>query len=124
MNNTGNNSPDLKTILNGPATDELAAYALQCLRSIYRKGFLYYKAGVILSDLVSTDQLQTDLFDSVDRNRSKRLMQALDEVNYRYGTGTLAFAAAGTERPWKTICNRRSPRYTTRWDELRELSAI
>ncbi|MHB9030693.1 MAG: DUF4113 domain-containing protein [Candidatus Latescibacterota bacterium] len=55
--------------------------------------------GIILSDLVPANQIQTDLFDIVDRDRAKRLMQALDGLNFRYGAGTLAFAAVGIKRP-------------------------
>jgi DNA polymerase V len=103
------------------STDEITAYALRCLQSIYRKGYRFYKTGIILSDLVPATHIQTDLFDTVDRARAKRLMTALDEVNYRYGAGALAFAASGLERPWKTKFNRKSPRYTTRWEELRKV---
>ncbi len=103
------------------STDELTAWALHALRSIYRRGYRFYKTGIILSGLVPADQIQTDLFDTRDRDKSKRLMRALDDLNYRMGAGALAFAASGIERPWKTKFNRRSPRYTTRWDELREV---
>jgi DNA polymerase V len=48
-------------------------------------------------------------------------MFALDEVNARHGAGTLVFAVTGIHRPWKTKFNRRSPRYTTRWEELAEV---
>jgi DNA polymerase V len=51
-------------------------------------------------------------------------MQALDEVNYRHGSGTLAFAAAGIKSVWKTKFNRKSPRYTTKWEELRVVKAV
>jgi len=104
------------------STDELIEYSLRCLRSLFQKGYRYYKTGIILSDLAPASQLQSDLFDTKDRSKSKRLMQALDEVNDRFGSGTLAFAAAGIKRPWKTKFNRKSPRYTTRWDELREVT--
>ncbi|OPZ72609.1 MAG: DNA polymerase V subunit UmuC [Verrucomicrobia bacterium ADurb.Bin474] len=104
------------------STDELIQYSIRCLHSLYRKGFRYYKTGIILSDLVSANQVQSDLFDTMDRVKSKRLMQALDEVNDRFGSGTIGFAAAGIKRPWRTKFNRKSPRYTTRWDELREVT--
>ncbi|MHB9029621.1 MAG: Y-family DNA polymerase [Candidatus Latescibacterota bacterium] len=116
------NSSTIELPVPTDSTDELTAYALRCLRSLYRKGYRFYKTGIILSDLVPANQVQTDLFDTVDRDKSKRLMQALDEVNFRYGAGMLAFAAAGIKRPWKTKFNRKSPRYTTRWDELREVT--
>ena len=112
------NSATIEFPVPSDATDELIAYALRCLRGIYRKGYRFYKAGVILAGLVPSNQIQLDLFDTRDRNRDRRLMRALDTVNARMGAGALTFAAAGIERPWKTKFNKRSPRYTTRWEEL------
>lgn len=112
------NSATIELPVPTDATDEFIAYALRCLRGIYRTGYRFYKAGVILADLVPGDQIQTDLFDTRDRGRSSTLMRVLDTVNSRMGSGTLTFAAAGIDRSWKTRFNRRSPRYTTRWEEL------
>jgi DNA polymerase V len=104
-------------------TPELIQYALLCLDRIYRKGYRFYKAGIILDSLVPWGRIQTDLFDLRNRDSDKRLMFALDEVNARHGAGTLTFAVTGIQRPWKTKFNRRSPRYTTRWGELLEVKA-
>jgi DNA polymerase V len=118
------NSATIELPVPTDSTDELIHYDVRCLRSIYRKGFRFYKTGIILTDLAPANLIQTDLFDTVDRNRAKKLMQALDEVNFKYGAGTVAFAAAGIKRPWKTKFNRKSPRYTTRWEELRVVSTV
>ena len=61
---------------------------------------------------------QADLFDYQDRGKSKRLMSALDAVNDRWGAGILHYASSGLTREWKTHFHRRSPAYTTQWDEL------
>jgi DNA polymerase V len=45
-------------------------------------------------------------------------MSALDKVNTKYGRGTLFPAAAGIQKPWSTKFGMRSPRFTTRVDEL------
>jgi DNA polymerase V len=45
-------------------------------------------------------------------------MRTLDSVNAHMGAGTLTFGTVGIQRPWKTKFNRKSPRYTTRWEEL------
>jgi len=45
-------------------------------------------------------------------------MRALDLINRRYGSETLRLAASGLERRWRVNRSRRSPRYTTRWEEL------
>ena len=63
------------------------------------------------------------LFDGMDRERSARLMAALDEVNARWGHGALVPAATGLRRPWAIRFGHRSPRYTTRVEELPTASA-
>jgi hypothetical protein len=91
---------------------------LQGIRTIHREGYQYKKAGVMLTGLVPRNRVQSDLFDSQNRERSKRLMGALDAVNERWGTGALAYASSGINKEWKTQFHRRSPAYTTDWKEL------
>ncbi len=100
------------------STSELIRCALQGIRTIYRDGYLYKKAGVMLTGLVPASQSQADLFDSQDRRKSKRLMSALDSINNRWGAGTLHYASSGITKAWKTQFHRRSPAYTTDWNEL------
>jgi DNA polymerase V len=104
------------------STDEIIQYALAGLSRLYRPGYRYNKAGVILTDLVPADQVQLDLFDTRDRDGSRRLMRALDTVNARMGARTLRFAISGVSRPWRAQFKRRTPRYTTRWEELPEVA--
>ncbi len=105
------------------STSELIRCALHGIRAIYRDGYLYKKAGVILTGLVPANQTQADLFDDRDRGRSKRLMSALDSINDRWGAGTLHYASSGITKAWKTQFHRRSPAYTTDWDELPVVTA-
>lgn len=100
------------------ATPELIHLALQGIRRIYRAGYRYKKAGVTLIGLVPLSQIQADLFDSQNRERSTRLMAALDSINSRWGSGTLQYASSGFTKEWKAQFNRCSPAYTTAWDEL------
>lgn len=100
------------------ATPELIRLALQGIRRIYREGYRYKKAGVTLMGLVPLSQIQADLFDSQNRERSTRLMAALDSINSRWGSGTLQYASSGITKEWKAQFNRCSPAYTTAWDEL------
>jgi DNA polymerase V len=100
------------------ATSELIRSALRGLRTIYRDGYQYKKAGVMCTALVPASQVQPDLFDRQDRPRSKRLMAALDAINDRWGAGTLAYASSGLTKTWQTQCHHRSPAYTTNWNEL------
>ncbi|NOS82790.1 MAG: Y-family DNA polymerase [Nitrospira sp.] len=104
-------------------TSELIRAALRGLRTIYRDGYRYKKAGVMFTALVPASQVQPDLFDQQDRPRSTRLMTALDAINDRWGAGTLQYAASGLTKAWKTQCHRRSPAYTTNWAELPVVNA-
>ncbi len=117
------NSLTLKLPIVTDSTSELIRCALQGIRAIYRGGYLYKKAGVMLTGLVPASQSQADMFDSKDREKSKRLMSALDSINDRWGAGTLHYASSGITKAWKTQFHRRSPAYTTDWNELPVVTA-
>jgi DNA polymerase V len=99
-------------------TAELIGYALRGVEQIFREGYRYQKAGVILTALVPAHQVQTHLFDQYDRECSQKLMAAIDTINRAWGRGTIRYAAVGLRPAWTMRCARRSPRYTTRWEEL------
>lgn len=105
-------------------TPELIGYARRAVGEAYRPGRRYRKAGVTLLELAPASPVQAGLFDHVNRERVRRVMDAVDAVNRLMGAGTVRFAASGTRKnpPWRTLCERRTPRYTTRWDELLTLS--
>lgn len=97
----------------------LVKHAVEALRSIYKEGLVYQKAGVTLSNLVSNDGQQLSLFYSQDENaKSKRMMQALDQTNQKYGRGALFLAGEGTKKTWQIKAEYKTPEYTTSWDEL------
>lgn len=100
-------------------TRQLAAVALWGLKRLYRPGYRYQKAGVMLSELVPAASRQTDLFSAdAATGKSGRLMQVLDQVNRTMGRQTLKLAGEGLSQPWKMKQGNRSPSYTTRWDAL------
>jgi DNA polymerase V len=107
-----------------PTTDsrELIATVLNCVENLYRPGCRFHKAGVILQELVDCDHIQLGLFDRMDRTRSRRLMETVDRINLRGGSSVF-WAAQGIRKAWGLRACRRSPRYTTRWEELPEVSA-
>jgi DNA polymerase V len=105
-------------------TAELLAYALCGMEHIFREEFRYKKAGVLLTELVPAQQIQLSLFDTRDRKRSARLMTAVDNINTQWGAGTIRYAAVGFRNRWKMRSAKRSPRYTTRWEELAEVQAV
>jgi DNA polymerase V len=100
-------------------TMELIRAALLCIGRLYRKGFAFKKTGLILSGLVPEKQVQKNLFDNIDREKTQRLMRAIDTINTRLNY-PIRWAAEGLNQPWKVKFNRRSCRYTTCWDELLE----
>ena len=111
--------------LPGPSnnTAELTQAGLSGLQAIYRSGYAYVKAGIMLLDLNPQERCQLELpihYPVPGRNKGK-LMPAIDEINRRYGRGTVMLASAGLEgnhRAWSMRQERMSPGYTTRWDEL------
>ena len=117
------NALTLKLPIATDSTADLIRCALQGIRAIYRDGYHYKKAGVMLIGLVPVSQTQADLFDEQDRGKSKRLMSALDSINDRWGAGTLHYASSGFTKAWKTQFHRRSPAYTTDWDALPVVTA-
>lgn len=88
---------------------------------LYKKGFLYQKLGLILTDLVSNKTTQTHLFEKKDFSKSENLMKALDSINKNFGQKGLFYASQGIERKWQALSDHRSPRYTTSWNELLEV---
>ena len=86
------------------------------LKKIYRDGFAYQKAGVALMNLCDARTGQLDLFSKSKNNT--RLMQAMDHINQTWGRGTVHSAAEGVCKEWKMKREKKSPGYTTRWDEL------
>lgn len=99
-------------------TRRLIAAALHGLGRLYKPGLRYKKAGVSLSGLRPAGSPQGDLFSGYERQRSARLMATLDAINKTWGMNTASFAGAGIAQPWRMQSARRSPRYTTRWEEL------
>jgi len=89
------------------------------LEPIYRKGYDYKKAGVMLYDIHPSRPHQESLFGR-GRREDETLMEAVDRINRQHGKETIGLAAAGLpgEREWTMKRQKRSPRYTTRWDEL------
>jgi DNA polymerase V len=102
-------------------TPELIEYATAAIERLYKKGFLYAKAGLILGDLVPEGRVQGNLFDQADRQKSRRLMHAIDAVNLKLPDSPLIWAAEGIDQPWQARFAKRSKRYTTQWDELAEV---
>ena len=109
-----------------PTADAFALIgaATRAARGLWRNGYRYAKAGVVLIDLYKPDELPIgDLFASRDPEKSKALMTALDAVNGRFGRGTLRPGAVAREAGWSMRRSSLSPCYTTRLSDLLAVKA-
>ena len=104
-------------------THTIIKAALSSARPLWKEGFEYKRAGVYLIDLTK-GQAQTSLFESQEEKIiEKRMMSVLDAVNTNMGSGTLHFAATGFTKVMQMQQLQRSPRYTTHWDELPQVTS-
>jgi len=99
-------------------TPLLVKYALHLLKKIYKNGYKYKKAGVMLMDLVPAKNTQFNLFTKIDHSRNEKLMEAFDKINISWGSQTIRSAASGFTRPWAMKRSKISPRYTTDWNQI------
>ena len=106
--------------LDEPTDDpiRIVKHAKSLLGSIYRKGYAYKKAGVLLLDLVSGGSRQGLLFEEHGDERRRGFVNALEEVAARYGQSGAFLAAQGIRRSWSMKRESRTARYTTCWEEL------
>jgi len=103
------------------STLDLHGPALEILRDIHKPGYKYQKAGVILLDLCPASGRQLSFLEPRDEEKKRRdsLMRVMDRINTVYGRGALTLAASGLgKKEWHMRQERRSPSYTTSWNEL------
>jgi DNA polymerase V len=101
-------------------TPELIKPALQLAERLFQPGKKYKKAGIIISGLVPDSAIQANLFEP-GKSIGRFLMEQVDNINFSMRGDMVKFASSGTKRDWKMQQNILSPRYTTRWNELREV---
>jgi len=105
-------------------TPEIIRAAEAALAKIWLPGYIYKKAGVLLSQVIPESDFQLDVFAYDGGIRIKRsLMKAMDAVNQRWGRNTVYYAAQGVQRPWGMRQKRLSKRFTTRWEEIPTVKA-
>ena len=78
---------------------ETVKTAVSILEKIFKNGYQYQKAGVMLTGLRNDDG-RKNLFSSEKDEKIKSLMQSIDNTNYRYGRSTLSLASAGVHKKW------------------------
>lgn len=100
-------------------TLKVIRYAMRALEKLYQAGYRYKKAGVGLYSIQTQSQFQLSLMESADSLKSQKLMSAIDEINAKEGSGTIAAGICfQTPRKWIMNHNMRSPRYVSGWSEL------
>ena len=111
-------SSSIKLQLDYPTSDSklIVKRAVEGIKRIYKEGYRYKKAGIILYELHSSSSVRGLL--DYDKPRTDSLMRSLDEINYRYGSATLKLAAEGIRRSWHMRREKVSPCYTTSFDQL------
>jgi len=94
---------------------ELIKYAMAALRQQWKgDGKYYYKsAGVIVNNIVSSNAIQSNIFDTVDREKQERLSKAIDYVNRKNGYNTVRSGVEGFEKNWKCKTEFLSKQFTT-----------
>ena len=99
-------------------TPDLIELVHLLLKRIFVPGCFYKKGGIMLSELVDDQVIALDFFTSDQHEKKRGAIDAFDEVNRRYGNGMISFAREGIEKRWSSRSSRRSPNYTTSWEEL------
>lgn len=102
-------------------TLDLVNAAVLGLRAIYRPGFDFIKAGVMLLELQAPGVEQRELDLEPEPATRGQLMATLDRINERFGRGTVTLASAGTggvQRTWSMRQTLLTPAYTTRWEDM------
>tara|TARA_R110002110_G_scaffold415856_3_gene658493 strand:+ start:72660 stop:73943 length:1284 start_codon:yes stop_codon:yes gene_type:complete len=98
-------------------TSVLLKYAVEGLKHVYKQGYRYKKAGIMLYDIRDNKMQQLSLLEP-NLQSDPKLMKALDLINLRYGKGTLQYGCEKTAAGWKMSSSNLSPSYTTKWSDL------
>jgi len=95
------NTKDIDLPIRTNDSIELVKQALIALKCIYKKGYRYQKAGIILSGLKDVNIYKKNLFSTISgEEKRKRLMKAMDYTNTKYGRNALSIAQAGLKKRW------------------------
>ena len=100
-------------------TTKLLKASLIGLKSIFRSGYRYKKSGVLLMGMQPKGSVQATLFDDTAMQaKSASMMCVMDSINRKMGNGSMTIAASGIQQRWAMRRERKTPNYTTDWNEL------
>lgn len=97
--------------------------ALAGLEGIYRPGYAFAKAEILLVELCQRGEFTDDLFAATQPEAAESVMKVLDSINARWGRGTLRPGAVPATPAWGMKQQLLSQSYTTRIDELWSVTA-
>ena len=99
---------------------ELVSVAVKMLRDDWKDGdsYFYKKAGVIVWGISRDNAIQTNLFDTVNREKQAALAKAIDEINRKNGHNKIRVAVQGNEKGWQLKKEYISKQYTTNLDDV------
>ena len=112
-----NNSIVVKLPYATNSSIELAQFAETGLKKIFKEGYKYKKAGVVVLDFVLQDEVEQHLFENSNPKHAAA-MQALDKINASLGKNNVKLASQDPKKTWKMKQEKLSPRYTTNIDEI------
>ena len=99
-------------------TPAISKAAKELLGRLFVEGRAYRKAGVVLGDMRPADSHQAEFFEDGRAEKTGRLLRVVDRVNASLGDGTLRYGGERASGGWAPLRERRSPRWTTNWDDL------
>jgi DNA polymerase V len=106
-------------------THQFCHAALAGLRQIFKAGFAYQKAGVMLTEIIPVSSRPQTLFDDVSaQERSQALMRTMDRINRSMGSGTIKLLGEGIDNLWAMRRQNVSKQFTTKWNELALCKAL
>jgi DNA polymerase V len=104
---------------------EIVSMAVKALRNDWKEGdsYFYKKAGVIVWGISRDNAIQTNLFDTIDREKQAALAKAIDEINRKNGHNKIRVAVQGNEKGWQLKREYISKQYTTNLNDVIVLKA-
>lgn len=100
------------------STHQLTRVAVQAIRAIFQPGYNYLKTGVRATGIIPEGEVQFNLFTNYEHSREQQLAQLMDQLNDRYGRGTLRLGSDSFERKWAMKQEFLSKQYTTNWKDI------
>ena len=99
------------------STLTISKSAVEAVKTIFKKGVKYKRAGVIVTGLVPSDNYQINMF-ATENPKHKPLMQAIDKINKTFKSDKVKLANQDLQRTWKMRQERLSPKYTTNINDI------